>query len=129
MSIDCSVRAFFVWEQWRSRAHKAWSAFLLFRELKTVISREDKKWLKDALASFEEVLPESSFSERKLKAFSALIKSMVKNMEKNLYEVQKLWNENPDSEAAKQKLSMIQNCLGYLAKYCSEKIEKGGNNG
>lgn len=86
-----------------------------------MIELKDRDWLKK---TFEECFTEevSTKNDRKLEGFSILVRNIVRNIEQQLEETQKLWECNPLSEELKNKFDSLKKCLLYLEKYSREKI-------
>jgi hypothetical protein len=94
-----------------------------------MISTKEEKWLKGCLESFCRDSSVAGSPSKKLAAFSMLVKTMTATAEEQLAAAERLWRQNPASEELREKFGRIRKILAYIKRYCSEKVEKGGNNG
>ena len=88
-----------------------------------IITKEDEQWLANQLKDCFKDSHEFSKKDIRLQGFSAIIRHMVKNMDRSLVEIIELYKKDPGSDELERKFTFLKKSLFYLERYCGEKIK------
>jgi hypothetical protein len=85
---------------------------------------KDNLWLDKAFGECLGKNEATGKEGRLLEGFSMLVRSIAKNAQKDIDEIDRLLHEGPESEDLPERLESLKRRLFYLERYCMEKIDR-----
>ncbi|MBN2097583.1 MAG: hypothetical protein JW714_03785 [Candidatus Omnitrophica bacterium] len=84
---------------------------------------KDELWLNRILNDcFNQGYQDSDIRKR-LKCFKILVGQIIVNLQKQVNQIQRQWQRNPESNEIKEKLISLEKNLLSLKRFCEDKIK------
>ncbi len=88
-----------------------------------MVDPKEEEWLKRALNDCFANKSDDVQGEKNLRGLRILISNLVKNIEKNLSQIQTLWERKPESKELRERFYLLRRHLFYLRRFCEGKIK------